>query len=93
MTVQRLLLEMPDGSEITEWMAFDRIEPIGDARLDVLFARLAAQLRACWLSGDRGESPADLLPRWLRDAREDDPRSDLEALAAKTGGKVIEILE
>lgn len=38
MTVKRLLREI-DSAEIAEWMAFDRLEPIGSGRSNLLAAR------------------------------------------------------
>lgn len=34
------LLDRVSSRELTEWMIFDKHEPVGDARMDVLFALL-----------------------------------------------------
>ena len=43
MTVGQLLASM-DSSELAEWMAFDRLEPIGIEREDYNMARLTAAI-------------------------------------------------
>lgn len=88
---------MPDARELTDWMAFDRIELIGDARLDYLLARLAVLLRACWIErkeGQEGESVADLMPTWGFDRPDKggfDAEAELQALAARMKGKIIDV--
>lgn len=36
------LLDACTSEELTEWMAFDRLEPLGDARMDLGFGIVAA---------------------------------------------------
>lgn len=54
-----------DADELTAWMAYDRIEPIGDVRNDLrTSAQTAALLNVHRRSGTPAIKPADLMPRW-----------------------------
>lgn len=80
----RELLERIDSRELTEWEAFERLEgPIGDARLDQLFAALQATIANVNRSKkSKAYEPQQFLPRWGIAKRSDEPSSD-EALARK----------
>lgn len=63
-------MEDLSGPQLKEWEAFASIEPLGDERLDYLFAGLMALLsnlfKVYW--GEKGSSPMatakDFIPRW-----------------------------
>lgn len=59
MTVRELLKRI-DSEELTEWMAFDRIEPIGSGRTNLAVAGLAALTAN--LNRDRGKHPEPYQP-------------------------------
>lgn len=46
-----------------DWRELAAIEPLGDDRLDILFARLAADVRAAWVGDTK---VADHLIDWYR---------------------------
>ncbi len=58
MTVQRMLSEMP-GSELTEWMAYEAIEPWGPERADLRAAIVAS---ATFNSQGAKTKPVDFMP-------------------------------
>jgi hypothetical protein len=62
MSVARAQREV-DSAEFAEWMAFDRIDPIGDDRQDVLMAIAVANITGAW-GGKR--KPKDFMPQWRR---------------------------
>jgi hypothetical protein len=75
-------------SELMEWVAFSRIEPIGDSRLDYLFGVLMHTVVACVSSTKHKVS--DFIPDWLAEkSANSDPTQMVHALAglAKKGKK------
>lgn len=50
-------------SQWDDWRAIAAIEPLGDDRLDILFARLAADIRAAWVGKTQ---VSDHLIDWYR---------------------------
>lgn len=80
-------LEEMSHPELMEWVAFSRIEPIGDARMDYLFALLMHTMVSCWSSSKH--KLQDFLPDWLGDRSKGmDPVGVFHALKgmAKKGG-------
>ncbi len=77
MTASELSQRM-DSTELTEWMAEDRIEPIGPARYDAPIAILCKLLANC--NGVKNVNAADFLPRWGRQQQ-----TDAEMMAAMKG--------
>ena len=72
-------------SEMMEWVAFSRIEPIGDARLDFLAGSVQHTQVACTSTSKHKLS--DFIPDWLGEkpaAQKQTP----EMLAAILGGLV-----
>ena len=55
-----MLAEMP-ASELTEWMAYERLDPFGSDRED-----LRAATVACTVANSQGgkTKPADFMPDW-----------------------------
>jgi len=71
-------------SEMMEWVAFSRIEPIGDARLDFLAGSMQHTQVACTSTSKHKLS--DFIPDWLGERAE---RKQTPAqLAAMLGGLV-----
>lgn len=61
-TIPELLHSM-SSAEITEWRAFDQIEPIGDSRMDLGFGIVAATFANAHLKeGATPLSPIDFMP-------------------------------
>lgn len=98
MTRHRLLSEMPDGTEMVDWMALERIDPSDGMKLDVLILGLAG-LRCDLINAWRSErsDPVELesfLPAWLkrpeRELTAEDYRRQAEALAIAMDGVVTE---
>lgn len=57
--------ESLDSKEWTEWLAFDRLSPIGDDRQDLLAGIVAAAGVNVWQAKDgQSVSPEDLIPDW-----------------------------
>lgn len=72
-------IEEMSHPELMEWVAFSRIEPIGDARLDYLFALLMQTMASCWSSSKH--KLQDFLPDWLGERSQGmDPAGVLTAL-------------
>ena len=76
------LLRRISSAELTEWIAFDQIDPIGDERADLNAGIVASTLANC----NRGEAtepfkPADFMPDYDGSRREEEP--DVDALMAK----------
>jgi len=67
--------------EITEWEAYDAIEPIGPARTELLLCRLVHELLGAWL-GNEAPGLHDLLPPWLQEDARSDPKDVMERLTA-----------
>lgn len=66
MTVAELLSRI-SSRELTEWMALDAIEPVGDRRLDVLAAiqmALIANINRDRKKRKNPYSAADFMPQW-----------------------------
>lgn len=80
-------LEEMSHSELMEWAAFSRIEPIGDSRLDYLFGLLMHTVVACVSSSKHKVS--DFIPDWLGEkVAKNDPVGMVHALAGMaTKGK------
>jgi hypothetical protein len=51
------MLKEMSSPELTDWMAFDRISPIGDERMDLRFAVLNAQIAGMFHDPKNGPSP------------------------------------
>lgn len=92
MTVAELL-DRISSRELSEWMAFDRIEPVGDRRLDVLAAMVMCLLANVNRNPKKRKKPYqvdEFLPPWAKDAPEQDGASMLrivEMLNTAMGGK------
>ena len=71
-------------SELMEWVAFSRIEPIGDARLDFLAGSMQHTQVACTSTSKHKLS--DFIPDWLNERAE--KKQTPEMLAAMLGGLV-----
>lgn len=92
MTVEELLARM-SGRELTEWMAYDRIDPFGSERDDLRAGSLASPLVNLWLAkGETRTRPSDWIMKFdppeppdPQDWRE--MRRLLEGLAAAMKGK------
>lgn len=64
MTVRSLLAEM-DSRELTEWMAYDLVEPFGDGRGDVQAGVIASTIANVHRSKNaRPYRPTDFVPRY-----------------------------
>ena len=63
-TVKQLLAEM-DSAELTEWMAYDQVEPFGEWRADlragIVASTIANALRG---RGSRPFRPEDFIPQF-----------------------------
>ena len=70
-------LERISGRELSEWIAFDAVEPIGDRRLDLLFAYLmAVTVNLHRGKDDKAAKVEDfLLDFWAGEGREPEPQS------------------
>ena len=68
-------------------MAYDRLEPIGDRRFDLLFAQLCWMIyNAARMQGAKADDKtiSDFLPLWYpEDDVDDDPDASRDLLAAK----------
>lgn len=62
-TVRELLGEM-DSRELTEWMAFDRVEPIGGRRSDFQAAIIASTVANSNRGKGRALKPDDFVPEY-----------------------------
>jgi hypothetical protein len=71
-------------SEFMEWVAFSRIEPIGDARLDFLAGSMQHTQVACTSTSKHKLS--DFIPDWLGERAEQ--KQTPAQLAAMLGGLV-----
>ncbi len=86
MTVRELLQRM-DSRELSEWLAYDRIEPIGAVRSDLGAGIISATIANCH-RGKRSQpyTPADFMPlHKASDSGEDDVNmtaAKLNSLAA-----------
>lgn len=69
-------------------MAYDRIEPIGDRRLDLLVGHLAYNIyHAVRLTGTKMENlgPEEFVPKWETKEQEEEPESDLPVAPEQVG--------
>lgn len=87
------LLNRVSSRELTEWMAYDQLEPLPDRRQDLLLASLLALLSNVYRDAKKHREPAepgDFLP-WLRldepDPEPVDMLAKIEALNALFGGE------
>ncbi|MGC9260919.1 MAG: phage tail assembly protein T [Phycisphaerae bacterium] len=78
MTVRRMLSEM-DSRELTEWIAFHSLEPIGYARGDVQ-AAIVAHTIAC--AGGANVGLDDFIPDWGDKPEESEDERDERIAAA-----------
>jgi hypothetical protein len=83
MTVRQLLSNL-DSRELTEWMAYDLIEPFGpwreDLRAGIISSTIANALRS---KGGRTYQPADFLPQFGEQQQERmTPEQTIAAFAA-----------
>lgn len=72
-------------SELMEWIAFARIEPIGDARLDFLAGSVQHTQVACTSTSKHKLS--DFIPNWL-EQKPAEQKQTPEMIAAMLGGIV-----
>jgi hypothetical protein len=73
-------------SEVMEWAAFSRIEPIGDSRLDYLFGMLMHTVVACVSSTKHDVT--DFIPDWLGERQaKHDPVAMFHAIAGMASKK------
>lgn len=88
MTVGELLSRM-SSEELTEWMAYDQLEPIGAYRLDmvggIISSILANQNRK---RGTQPYKPQDFMP--FLDKPQVDP-TDADAIRAMFGARAIDV--
>jgi hypothetical protein len=88
MTVAELEQRM-SASEISEWIAYDSLEPIGAFRTDYGFAMLAAlYVNAHRTKGSQSAKVSEFMP-WLPKAatKANDPEKWIAMLKALGGGK------
>jgi hypothetical protein len=48
--------------EFSEWMAFARIQPFGEQRMDARFAMLASLMANLWTNDKKRWTPEDFMP-------------------------------
>jgi hypothetical protein len=70
----RELLEEIDSEELSEWLAYDRIEPLPDPW--AMHGQLAALMHNAWFKG-RARGPEDFIPD-RRERREQSPEEQME---------------
>lgn len=61
--------------QISEWEAYDRIDPIGTWRDDFRMAFIASVITNCFIGaygkkGAKGTTPEDFMPDWTGDGKE-----------------------
>lgn len=73
-------------SELTEWMAYDRLEPFGESRADYREASHMAMIANMnRKKGARRLEPSDFMPVWdERDRAQSDAQSMMSTLRALT---------
>ena len=64
MSVARAQQEI-SAREFAEWMAYDRIDPMGEGRADLRAGIIAAVMRNSWCKGAPAK-PADFMPNFKR---------------------------
>lgn len=87
------MLARVDSDELTEWMAFDRLEPVGTARIEQQLAVLSAMFANAHRDPKKtgAFSAEDFLPRSPEERQEFDQRRKLaEDLKAALGALVKE---
>jgi len=68
------LLKCIDAHELTEWIAYDLIDPFGEARADYRSAIIAAQVVNHSFSPPQTRAlPSDFCPRFERKPADDEP--------------------
>lgn len=89
----RELLATTSSEELTDWRAFDSVEPIGDGRLDLGFGVVAATVAnyagMARKSGSDPASPKDfmpLLPKKTQSQSQQELRTMLMAMVPKKKG-------
>lgn len=74
--------------EFRHWLAYDRIDPIGNDRFDVLFAMLTSTLANCHRSKKQSAYKLeDFIPRWGSKSKQgnlDKMRAVMHQYAART---------
>lgn len=80
------LHERMTAREFAQWRAFDRLQPIGDDRADVLVARAVAHL--CAALGVKNVQPQRYMPTWHRPTP---TRREPAVIMAKTRGILASI--
>lgn len=75
------------GQELTEWMAFDAVEPFGEQRDDLRAGIVASTMANCHRSRGPAFKPQDFMP--FAEKPKADPAAALQALrnAFGKGGK------
>jgi Protein of unknown function (DUF4035) len=59
------LLDTMDSVELSEWMAYDHLSPIGDERQDLMSGIIASTIANANRSSSRAPfRPADMVPKW-----------------------------
>ncbi|HDL90637.1 MAG TPA: hypothetical protein ENG14_07015 [Thermodesulforhabdus norvegica] len=79
----REIEQMLDSREITEWRTYDKIDPIGNDRLDYLFSDLKHHILSMFVEKDIPWR--DMLPPWVE--------SEAQKQADKTGQMQQSILK
>lgn len=75
--------------EFRGWLAFDRIEPIGLERFDVLFAILASTFANCHLGkGQSAYKLKDFLPNWGSKQDPEDSTKKMIAIMDQMASKI-----
>lgn len=77
----RELLGALDSHELTEWTAFDVVEPIGGRRGDIQAAVVASTVANIWRKqGSSAFEPADFIPDYGAGVGEEKPATDYAAI-------------
>jgi len=81
----RELLERVDSREISEWMAFAKVEPFGEERADIRSAIIACTMANMWLG--KNQKPykiTDFMPKF----EPDEPQStaDMDKILRQLAG-------
>lgn len=73
------------GQELTEWIAYDSLEPFGDQRADLRAGIVAATMANCHRSRGDSFKPQDFMP--FVEKRNASPEEAMQALRAAFGRK------
>lgn len=90
-----MLLNQLTSRQVTEWLAFNELEPIGDWRADYRTAMLISVMvniaRAVWGSSGKREmtSPLDFLPDWSGEERSTRPTTQRPAQTVEEMKEVL----